>query len=279
MGGNMSFKENLLKKIHIDKLVNHIISTIGPIDSNKKVDKQAMRNLIELGPYEMQKERDLELYIKQNGPEKNQILVLDNDLSIYHTDIDDVALRKSPTIKEMISVRNIIKILNDSNVVKSKKEESVRIIQKECIQQLDLNYTESDIDQIKNDGKSALDWDDKDGVVEALELFAELLNLVPPPKKVFRLDNYVMFGKIDEDNKGEIFFGPIILYSLIKNELKLIDKKIGSYDKAGIEMLKEIATGNEKAGKEKFEVFEYLKTAVLQNKDITHKSSTMISDN
>jgi hypothetical protein len=275
----MPFKENLLKKIQIDKLVNHIVSTIGPIDSNKKVDKQAMRNLVELGPYEMRKERDLELYIKQNGPEKKQILVLDNDLSIYHTDIEDVALRKSPTIKEMISIRNVIRILNDSKVVKSKKEDSVRIIQKECIQQLDLDYTESDIDQIKNDGKSALDWDDKDGVVEALELFAELLNLVPAPKKVFRLDNFIMFGKTHENNKGEIFFGPIILYSLIKNELKLIDKKIGSYDKAGIEMLNEIATGSEKASKENFEVFEYLKTAVLKNKEFTHKSSTVIADN
>jgi hypothetical protein len=274
----MSFKENLLKKIQIDKLVNHIISTIGTIDSNKKVDKQAMRNLVELGPYEMQKERDLELYIKQNGPEKKQILVLDNDLSIYHTDIEDVALRKSPTVKEMISIRNVIKILNDSKVVKSKKEESVRTIQKECIQQLDLNHTDSDIEQIKNDGKSAFDSDDKDGVVEALELFAELLNLVLPPKKVFRMDNFIMFGKIHEDNKGEIFFGPIILYSLIRNELKLIDKEIGSYDKAGIEMLNEIANGNETASKENFEIFEYLKTAVLHDKDITQESSTMISD-
>jgi hypothetical protein len=260
----MSFKENLLKKIRIDKLVDHIISTIGPIDSEKKVDKQAMRTLVEMAPYEMRKERDLELYVKQNGPKEiNRILVLDNDLSIYHTNIEDVALRKSPTVKEMVSIRNIIKILNDSDVVKSKKEESVRIIQKECIQQLNLNYTTSDIDQIKNDGKAALDWDDKDGVSESLDLFAELLNLAPPPK-IFRMDNFKIFGKIHEGEKGELFYGPIILYSLIRNELKLIEKKIGSYDKAGIEMLHQIAKGNDKASKEKFEVFEYLYTAVLQ---------------
>lgn len=259
----MSFKENLLKKIRIDKLVGHIISTIGPIESDKKVDKQAMRSLVEMAPYEMQKERDLELYIKQTGPEeKKRILVLDNDLSIYHTNMEDVALRKSPTVKEMVNIKNIIKILHDSDVVKSKKEESVRIIQKECIEQLNLNYTESDIDQIKYDGKSALDWDDKEGVIESMELFADLLDLAPPPK-VFRLDNFKMFGRMYEDEKGEIFYGPIILYSLIKNELKLIEKKIGSYDKAGIEMLRQIALGNEKANKEKFQVFEYLNTAVL----------------
>jgi hypothetical protein len=225
-----------------------------------------MRTLIEMGPYEMRKERDLELYIRQNGPEeKKRILVLDNDLSIYYTDVEDVALRKSPTVKEMVNIRNIIKILNDSNVVKSKKEESVKIIQKECIEQLDLDYTEFDIDQIKNDGKSALEWDDKDGVVESIELFAELLDLTPPPK-VFRLNNFKMFGKIHEDDKGEIFYEQIILYSLIKNELKLIQKKIGSYDKAGIQVLHQIAKGNEKASKENFEVFDYLKKAVLKNK-------------
>jgi hypothetical protein len=262
----MSFKENLLKKIQINKLADHILSTIGPIDSNKKVDKQAMRTLLEMGPYEMRKERDLELYIKQNGAEeKKRILVLDNDLPIYYTDVEDVALRKSPTFKEMVNIKNIIKILNDSKVVKSKKEESLKIIQAECIEQLDLSYTESDIDQIYNDGKAALDWDDKDGVIESLELFADLIDLAPPPK-IFRLNNFKMFGKINENDKGETFYGQIILYSLIKNELKLIEKKIGSYDKAGIEILDLIAKGDEKASREKFEVFDYLKEAVLQDK-------------
>ncbi len=260
----MSFKENLLKKIKIDRLVEHIISTIGPIESDKKVDKHAMRELLELGPYEMRKERDLELYIRQNDPEdKKRILVLDNDLSIYHTHVEDVALRKSPTVKEMVSIRNIIKILNDKDVVKSKKEESVKIIQKECIGLLNLDYTKSDIDQIKDDGKAALDWDDKEGVEEALELFAELLEFVPPPK-VFRIPDFKLLGKLHEGEKGEKLYGPIILYNPIRKELKLIEKRIGSYDKAGIEMLHQIAQGNEKAGKEKFEVFDYLSAQVFK---------------
>ena len=48
----MSFKENLLKKIQIDKLAALVLSTIGPVGSGKKVDKQAMRKLLETGPYE-----------------------------------------------------------------------------------------------------------------------------------------------------------------------------------------------------------------------------------
>ena len=260
----MSFKGNLLKKIQIDKLVDHIISTIGPVDSDKKVDKQAMRELLEMAPYETRKERDLELFIKLNGPEdKKQILVLDNDLPIYHTNINDVVLRKSPTVKEMVNIRNIIKILNDSDVVKSKKEESLKIIQSECIQQLDLKYTRSDLDKIGDDAKVSLEMADTDGIFESLEIFAELLELSPPPK-TFRIFDFKMYGKTYKSQKGEIFFGPIILYSLTNNELKLIDKKIGSYDKAGLELMHQIAIGNEKATKEKFEVFDYLVDAVLK---------------
>jgi hypothetical protein len=262
----MSFKENLLKKIRIDNLANEVIESIGPPDSYEKVDKQAVRNFLEMGPYEAHKERDLELYIKKNGPEdKKQILVLDNDLPIYHTDISDVILRKSPTLKEMVNVKNIIKILSDSKVLKSKKEESVRIIQNECIQQLDLHYTESDIDQIKNDGEVALEMQDTKGVLEILEIFAEILKLFPPPK-VFKMDDFHMLGKVAKDQKGETFYGPIVLFNLYRNELKLIDKKIGSYDKGGIEIIHQIAVGNEKANMENSEVFDYLKDEVMKIK-------------
>lgn len=262
----MSFKENLLKKIRIDKLANEVIASIGPPDSYEKVDKKAVRDFLEMGPYEAHKERDLELYIKKNGPEdKKQILVLDNDLPIYHTDISDVVLRKSPTLKEMANIKNIIKILSDSKVVKSKKEQSVRIIQNECIQQLDLHYTESDIDQIKNDGKVALEMRDTKGVLEILEIFAEILNLSPPPK-VFRVGDMHMLGDVSKDQKGETFYGPIVLFNLYRNELKLIDKKIGSYDKGGVEVVHQIAVGNEKANLENAEVFDYLKDEVMKSK-------------
>jgi hypothetical protein len=36
----MSFKENLLKKIRIDKMTKIVLNSIGPPDSGRKVDKQ-----------------------------------------------------------------------------------------------------------------------------------------------------------------------------------------------------------------------------------------------
>ena len=172
----MSFKQNLLTKLKINRLAAKVIDSIGPVESGSKVDKDAMRSLLELSPYKYQKSRDLDLYIENINQEKSKVFVLDNELPIYDTTIDDVTIRKSPLIGEMVKIRNIIKILKDSDVKLSRKEESVKAIQKECIDQLDLSFNESDIDEIAKDGQAALERDHPDGVTECLELFAEVLN-------------------------------------------------------------------------------------------------------
>jgi predicted transcriptional regulator YdeE len=58
----MSFKENLLTKIKINRLAYKVIASIGPVESGSKVDKEAMRSLLEMSPYQHQKARDLDLY-------------------------------------------------------------------------------------------------------------------------------------------------------------------------------------------------------------------------
>ena len=57
-----------------------------------------------------------------------KVLVFDNELALYHSTVDDVALRKSPEWKEMVSIRNVRRILNDQDVVVSKGKESIRRI-------------------------------------------------------------------------------------------------------------------------------------------------------
>ena len=41
-GAAMSFKDNLLTKIKIDKLANKVIASIGPAESGRKADKDAI---------------------------------------------------------------------------------------------------------------------------------------------------------------------------------------------------------------------------------------------
>jgi hypothetical protein len=261
----MSFKENLLAKIKINRLAAKVIDSIGPVESGRKVDKEAMRSLLELSPYQYQKARDLHLYVEEIDQDQKKIFVLDNELPIYQTTIDDVAMRKSPLIKEMVNIGNIIKILKDSDVKLSRKEESVKTVQSECIDQLDLSYSESDIAEIAKDGQAAFERDYPDGVIECLELFAELLDYKPAPK-VFQLGRHKIIGKLIPKAGGEILFGPMIIYSLIHGSLKVIEDQISSFDKTKIDLIQQVAAGKQKAAAEGPDVFEYLKKAVLKEK-------------
>lgn len=259
----MSFKENLLKKIKINRLVNQVIATIGPADSERKVDKNLMRRLLEMSPYTYRKERDLDLYLQNPAAATTKILVLDNDLAIYNTFVEDVALRKSPTVKEMISIRNVVKILNDSDVVVSKKDASVRTIQQECIQMLDLAFNESDLDEIVGDGLASLEKEYSDGVIEALDLFAEILQFEPAPK-AFRIRHHSITGASVRKESGEVFFGPMVIYSKIHNLLNLIKQPVGSFDREKIEFINRVAAGKEHADARGADVFQYLKNSVLK---------------
>ncbi len=258
----MSFKENLLTKIKIDRLAAKVMASFGPAESGSKVDKDAMRSLLDMSPYQHQKARDLDLYVEPLDGEQKQILVLDNELPIYRTTIEDVTIRKSPLIKEMVKIRNIIKILKDTDVKLSRKEESVKAVQKECIDQLDLSFNASDIDEIARDGQAALERDYPDGIIESLELFAELLDY-RPPTKAFQLSRHIIYGALTPKAGDEVLFGPMVIYSQIHGRLRLIDEQISSFDKAKIELIQQIAAGKEKAAVEGADVFEYLKKAAL----------------
>ncbi len=259
----MPFKENLLKKIQIDTLAGKVISSWGAPGSGKRIDKDAMRDLLEMSQYAYQKRRDLDLYVTQGEGEKQKILVLDNELPIYMTTVEDVVIRKSPYVKEMISIRNVIKILKDSDVKISIKGESVNTVQKECIDQLDLSYDAADIEDITKDGVSSLENKYSEGVSESLALLAELLGYRPPPK-AFRIRHCEVFGTVAEGRAGEIKYGPSVIFSRIDNSLMMIEEQISSYDKEKVNYFREVAAGNQKVDIEGPDVFRYLKQAVMQ---------------
>ena len=66
----MSFKENLLTKLKINRLAAKVLASIGPVESGSKVDKEAMRSLLEMSPYQHQKVRDLDLYVERLDEEQ-----------------------------------------------------------------------------------------------------------------------------------------------------------------------------------------------------------------
>jgi hypothetical protein len=165
----------------------------------------------------------------------------------------------------MANFRNMIKILKDSDVKISRKEPSVRTIRDECIGQLDLSFNESDIDQIAQDGRASFERDYPDGVVECLDLFAELLDYKPAPE-AFQLSRHKIIGQLSPQPGGAALYGPMVIYSLIQGSLKLIEEQISSLDKPKIELIQQIAAGKQKAAVEGTAVFEYLKNKVLKHK-------------
>jgi hypothetical protein len=216
-----------------------------------------------MSPYEYQKERDLDLFIEKHDDEHSNILVLDNELPIYKTTVADVAMRKSPYIKEMAKIRNIIKILRDSDVKLSRKEDSVVAVQKACINLLDLGYESSDIEEIAKEGRDCLQNAYADGIKESLLLFSELLGWQPPPK-AFRVRHHEIYGALTEKEGGEKVYGPMVIFSLVNTSLRMLDDKISSFDRKKIEFFQQVAQGNEKASIDGDAVFEYLKNAVLK---------------
>jgi hypothetical protein len=258
----MSYKDNLLKKIEIDRLVRRIVGMIGTVDSGKRIDKTALGKLMAYFPWTRRQERDLELYLEIDGPEKTRILVLDNDLTIYHTTVQDVALRKSPTVKEMVSIKNAIKILNDKDVVVSKKEASLNTIQALCIGELDLDYTPADIDEIAQQGKASLENGYAEGVQESLMLFAELLQLESVPR-AFALQHHDIYGKKGSQPSGAITFGPLVMYSLANNSLTCLEDVLSSRDKGRFDRLKAASAGEADVAASGGAVFDLMQSKVL----------------
>lgn len=258
----MAYKDNLLKKIEIDHLVRDIARAIGPVESGKRIEKPLLEKLMTYFPWAPRQERDLVLYLEEQGAEKCRILVLDNDLTIYHTSVEDVVLRKSPTVKEMVSIKNAIKILNDNDVIVSKKEGSLKTIQEISIGELDLHFTDADIDGIAEEGKAALENEYAQGVQESLMLFAELLAFVPAPK-AFAVKHCDLYGKVDQTAGGETTFGPLVMFSLVHGTLTCLDAPLRSRDKERFDRLKEVASGQAEATASGAAVFDLMKAKVL----------------
>ena len=258
----MAFKENLLKKIEIDGMVETVRKSIGSYESRVKLDKSTMKKLLENTAFSRTELREMELYVRPDEDRKPEILVLDNDLPIYRTTPEDVVLRKSPTIKEMVNIRNAVKILKDSDVLVSKKDASLLRIHKESLDSLDLTFSKDDIDEIQKEGIASLQRDYMDGIKEALVLYAELLELAPLPRS-FQMPHHEMFGRMETIENGRYRIVLLVLYNLMQNDLKMVEREIKGTQKEILEPLKSISIGREKGTHEGDAVFTRMSEMVL----------------
>jgi hypothetical protein len=258
----MGFKENMLKKIEIDQLAQKVIRSLGLPDSAQRMDRDAMKALLDMGPFAKRRERDLDLYLMDDAGAKQHILVLDNELKLYNTTIEDVALRKSPTVKEMVSIRNAIKILNDKDVVVSRKADTVRLVQEKLVTGIDLSFSAADIDALVREAKGALENKYAEGVIEILTLFAELLGFRQAPRP-FQLPHHIIWGLVEKTESEDIQFGPLVMYSLMHNTLKGLSGTYSQQDPTAMERYRQTAAAGSRPDVEGEQALESLKTAVL----------------
>lgn len=261
----MGFKENLLKKIEIDRLARHVLVSMGTPENPRRMDLESVRQLLEMSSYQHQRERDLDLYLKEEASDRPLILVLDNELKLYRTTIADVVLRKSPIIKEMVSIRNAIKILSDKDVVVSRKADTLLQLQQELIAGLDLSWTPADIEALVQDGRDALTNSYTEGLSEVLILLAELLGYQQAPK-AFQVPHHKIWGAIRKPAATEIVFGPLAILSLVHSTLKLIRTPLHSLNKENIKHFQQVIKGERDADGQGPDVLETLKLWVLESK-------------
>jgi hypothetical protein len=256
----MGFKANLLKKMEIDRTAAKIAASIGPPDSGRRIDKPLARGFLETAGYAKTIERDLELYRLPPLEGRERILVLDNDLPIYATTLADVVLRKSPIVKEMLNIRNVRKILNDTDVLLSKKDATIQTLRDEMIAGLDLRFTAADIDDIYNDGRASLESQYAEGIEETLRLLGELLGYAPPPAAL-RQAHCLISGR-PSSPPGQTF-GPAVIFNRMHLTLKLIEAKVMLADEAAVAQFQKIAAGEAEADATGAEVLAYLRDAVM----------------
>jgi len=221
-----------------------------------------MRSLLELSPYQYQRERDLDLYVKPAEGELKMILVLDNMLPILKSTVKDVVTRRSPRTLEMWNFRTIRKILVDSDIKISTRAKSVETVLKDAAAQLDLTYTDAAIYDMARDGIAWLAGSNANGVEKSLSLFATLLGYQEFPNNL-GLGRLVCYGVSASGSDNEPTFGPLVLYRPDNNTLVWINESLSGSDRKQMEFLRSVAAGESSVPVTGDAVFEKLQENVF----------------
>ncbi|MDM8518084.1 hypothetical protein QUF76_17955 [Desulfobacterales bacterium HSG16] len=104
--------------------------------------------------------------------------------------------------------------------------------------------------------------------MESLLLFAEILGYESAPRP-FAISQHKIFGLLRQRENNQIFFGPVVIYGIIHNILKVIESSIDNYQKDEIDRMHDTAAGKIKADIEGQDVFEYLKKRVIREKGVS----------
>lgn len=270
----MGFKENLKAKIDLDRLFRKILYTIKEPPETKWVDKELAREILDMTDFKHEEERKLDFYIRPLKDEVMEVLVLDNELPIYHTTVEDVALRKSPHWQEMFSIRNVKRIMNDQDVIVSKGKESLGRVYAVALAKLDLAYTLDDLEQLIEDARRGMEHGSAEEIRDSLELFFELIGFQPVYFEILEPD-LEFFGRPVPESGAAPSFEHLIIFN--EGTLSVALRKGGFSPKNDSDLgwVTRYAQGLEAADFRDIAVFEFLAELAMEQK---HSSLTESRD-
>ena len=207
--------------------------------------------------FEHKKVRDLHLYIRPLEGEIMEVAVLDNELPIYHTTVDDVTLRKSPYWQQMFSIRNVRKIMNDHDVIASKGKESLKRLRANALALLDLTYTRDDLAPLLEDARRGVEQKSITQIQESFDLFFELLNFQPVSLEGLEQDLQI-FARPKPNGGAVPTFEHLMLFDQENLALSLKKGAFSPQNDSDLAWVLQCARGEERADLQDTEVFEFL---------------------
>jgi hypothetical protein len=255
----MSFKDALRKKITLDRLAHHAEEVVPSVRKEYEgIDREAVRRFLTQTAYRPLKLRDLEMWSHGGDGRAEEVLVLDNDLPLYHdVSPEEVAMRRSPELKEIFSVGNIKKIMNDRDILLAKGRRAIIHIHEETVSTLDLSFTADDIMDIVRSGSTALSAGRPDALKEDLDLLFELLGY----QEMERLDSQRLYGRPEPQG-----FRDVVMIEEGTGGLKVVRGTFAPEDEEGMSELSEVAAGTREASAVGPEVLNFLGHEVLRLK-------------
>jgi hypothetical protein len=260
----MSFKENLKAKIKLERLFQRLVSTVREAPGRRWLDKELTKELLSMTDFEYKKVRDLHLYIRPLEGEIMEVAVLDNELPIYHTTVDDVTMRKSPYWQQMFSIRNVRKIMNDHDVIASKGKESLKRLHSSALTLLDLTYTRDDLAPLLEDAGRGLEQKSILQTQESLDLFVNLLDFQPLSLEVLE-PRFQSFARREVNGGVVPTFEHLILFHEENLSLGLKKGAFSPQSDSDLGWVMQYARGEVTADLQDMDVFEFLaELAVLK---------------
>lgn len=261
----MSLKENLKSKMRIDRLARQILATVRETPGERKLNQDATRKLLQMTDYEYSKVRGLHLYVAPVKGGELEVVVLDNELPIYHSTVEDVTMRRAPRWKEMVSIRNIKKVLNDEDILVSRGKASIERIRTRAAAQLDLSYTRNDMEELVTEVSAALAARSTEQIQELFEMFFELL-----PFRTLRLDilpsNLLAFARFEGREATAEYHKDLILFDTEKAQVKLLKGRFSPRSDLDLARLLQCIAGERAADLDNISVFSFLAELALQNR-------------